>query len=302
MNSFKVRLQAWIKRLLRPVGRPLKRFAKPMYQRLRTGWRALQAHHQVGKLLPILERTVENLRHEREQSDQLILALYQTLNYPPGVSEKRIPANFAVPLGNQRLLVAHPHAPFMLLDTDDLSTTPRIVLNRYQPGVSTALRRLVRPGEVALDLDAAPGFHTLTLAVAVGNRGRVDAFVHAEREQEMLGTNLTATGLRNVTRCWLNQEPVALLKEIGRSPNLIRVGARVRVATIVELLSVPNVRFVFSWALEQETHPIAAALHAAGLNFWTIDPDGTLFRTTWDEMARNGAVGEAHYVAGRSLE
>ena len=176
------------------------------------------------------------------------------------------------------------------------------MLNRYQPGVSTALRRLVRPGEVALDLDAAPGFHTLTLAVAVGNRGRVDAFVHAEREQEMLGTNLTATGLRNVTRCWLNQEPVALLKEIGRSPNLIRVGARVRVATIVELLSVPNVRFVFSWALEQETHPIAAALHAAGLNFWTIDPDGTLFRTTWDEMARNGAVGEAHYVAGRSLE
>ncbi len=83
MNSFKVRLRAWIKQMLRPFSRPVKRLAKPIYLRLRNGMLTLRAHYQMGKLLPVLERTVEHLRHEREQSDQLILALFQTLHYPP---------------------------------------------------------------------------------------------------------------------------------------------------------------------------------------------------------------------------
>jgi hypothetical protein len=306
MNSFKVRLKAWIKRMLRPVVRPVRKLAKPIYLRLRTGASAIQAHYQVGKLLPVLERTVENLRHEREQSDQLILALYQTINYPPTAGEKRVAANFAVPLGGNKLLVAHPFASFMLLDSEDLQVTPQVVMNRYEPGVGSAIRQLLRPGDVAIDLGAAPGVHTLTMATTVGNRGAVHAFVRDLHEQQWLQTNLKATGLDRVARCWLDRDVMSVLEEMGQQPRLIRVGASDDHAKLAMLLTdapaLSTVRILFAWPATKETCELAEALCALRLNFWNIDPEGTLFRTSMAEMRFRSADQECYYVAARSLE
>src|SRR5207245_8970034 len=78
------------------------------------------------------------------------------------------PAFSAVPLGENRILTAHPSAAFMLLDSCDLVDTPRMIAGAYQPHVTKALQQLAKPGCCYADLGAGTGFHTLTLAATSG--------------------------------------------------------------------------------------------------------------------------------------
>lgn len=65
----------------------------------------------------------------------------------------------------------------------------------FDPWVDRTLRRLVRPGEVALDIGANIGATSLVLARAVGHRGKVIAFEPHPTSVEFLRANLLANSL-----------------------------------------------------------------------------------------------------------
>ena len=62
--------------------------------------------------------------------------------------------------------------------------------NVYERGTRAALRRLVQPGSLVLDIGANIGAHTLTLAQLVGPSGRVFAFEPTDYAYGKLQRNL----------------------------------------------------------------------------------------------------------------
>lgn len=62
--------------------------------------------------------------------------------------------------------------------------------NFYERGTRAALRRLVQPGSLVLDIGANIGAHTLTLAQSVGPNGRVLAFEPTDYAHGKLQRNL----------------------------------------------------------------------------------------------------------------
>ena len=60
-----------------------------------------------------------------------------------------------------------------LLDGIDFSI---YLLSSFEPKTQTAFKKLVEPGDIAIDIGANRGAHTLALARAVGFEGRVIAF------------------------------------------------------------------------------------------------------------------------------
>ena len=65
----------------------------------------------------------------------------------------------------------------------------------FDPWVDTTLRRLARPGDVALDIGANIGSTSLVLARAVGPGGRVIAFEPHPGNAKLLRSNLSANAL-----------------------------------------------------------------------------------------------------------
>src|SRR5258708_21501632 len=65
--------------------------------------------------------------------------------------------------------------------------------NIYERQTKAALRRLVSPGSLVLDIGANIGAHTLDLAQLVGPNGRVIAFEPTDYAFRKLGRNLDLT-------------------------------------------------------------------------------------------------------------
>jgi FkbM family methyltransferase len=60
----------------------------------------------------------------------------------------------------------------------------------YEPGVTAALERLVRPGDVCLDLGAHVGYFTLLMARLAGPDGRVTAFEASDENARVVRRNI----------------------------------------------------------------------------------------------------------------
>jgi FkbM family methyltransferase len=108
----------------------------------------------------------------------------------PGVSEWSMFA--PVYCGHGRILAYHPKAEFIYLDAADLSITPRVVSNNYETDVTRALASLVLPGFVVVECGANQGFHTLSMAIMVGQKGRILAFEPDPRNLDVLRDNVTS--------------------------------------------------------------------------------------------------------------
>lgn len=63
-------------------------------------------------------------------------------------------------------------------------------LNMFEPGVTRALARLLKPGDVVVDVGANVGAHALRMAQRVGEQGRVYAFEPTEFGFQKFSTNL----------------------------------------------------------------------------------------------------------------
>jgi FkbM family methyltransferase len=83
---------------------------------------------------------------------------------------------------------------------DDHLIGRRIAANRgWEPEVSLALRRLLRPGQVLVDIGANIGFHSLLGAHLVGPKGKVIAFEMDGANCALLRASMAANGFEHIT-------------------------------------------------------------------------------------------------------
>ena len=73
-----------------------------------------------------------------------------------------------------------------------------LVIDRYEPGVSDCLRRLLQPGMVFCDVGANFGVFVLLGSRLVGPSGRVFAFEPVPSNRDVLERNIARNGARNV--------------------------------------------------------------------------------------------------------
>ncbi len=114
---------------------------------------------------------------------RLARALRALLNaaVPAGLSEVSVVAG---PLRGTRLLL-------------DLKTEKYLWLGTYEPWVQEAIRRYLRPGQVAWDVGAFIGYHTLLMYRTCGP-GRVVALEPDPANRARLEKNLALNGTRDV--------------------------------------------------------------------------------------------------------
>src|SRR5262249_27304387 len=133
------RMQA-IKQTTRALLRPFyRRFIRFLYEPAVTA--VEQQSRTVNRSLRELRASVAAAEQQTGAVTESVRALQAAVT----ALEQR-PTIDAVDLGEGRLLGPHPCFPFMILDGQDLIVTPQVITKCYEPGTTSALRRLVRPG------------------------------------------------------------------------------------------------------------------------------------------------------------
>jgi FkbM family methyltransferase len=87
----------------------------------------------------------------------------------------------------------------MIVDTGDTVGCVVAVSGVWEPHVTEVFRRLVRPGDVVVDVGAHIGYYTLLASRLVGGDGHVYAFEPTPARFAELRTNLELNGVTNVT-------------------------------------------------------------------------------------------------------
>lgn len=302
-------MKAMLKRMLRPFYRAARKILRPIGDRIRGPLSHLLYPPEFENVFRNLEQITSNLKGYVDQSDQMLLAMFRTLQLPATV-ERPIP--FApVSLGNGRILAKHPAANFLFVDANDLRETPRILLGDYHPDVTEALQRLVRPGACCVDLGAGVGYHTLTMAHAAGRDGRIVAIEFDKHRASLLRDNLIANDLSEScvpfdpkhgastaeAMRWL----ISRLTSLNRQPDVVRVGGEFDWGAVRDILA--------AWTDSGSTRLLlstrgsfSAANALQDLSFWRIAAGGSLFRATIDEIEELGQQQETYFIAAKSLQ
>ena len=80
-------------------------------------------------------------------------------------------------LGDHTAIASTRGNSLVLLDTRDRAFTPHLALaGHWESDVERALVRLLKRGQRIVEVGANMGYHTLTMARAIGRTGRIDAF------------------------------------------------------------------------------------------------------------------------------
>jgi FkbM family methyltransferase len=99
------------------------------------------------------------------------------------------------------------------LRTNDRGAVRLVAERWYEPGVRTAIRRLLRPGMTVVDVGANIGYYTVQFSSLVGPSGLVLAFEPQETALSELQFNLRLNACNNVVVI-----PVALSDSTGTAP------------------------------------------------------------------------------------
>jgi FkbM family methyltransferase len=86
----------------------------------------------------------------------------------------------------------------MALDRADASVSVQIFEGAYEPHVAAMLDRLLRPGDVFIDVGANVGYHSFRAASAVGAEGRVVAVEANPENARLIAHTIESNGLTNV--------------------------------------------------------------------------------------------------------
>ncbi|PWS34044.1 hypothetical protein DFH01_27330 [Falsiroseomonas bella] len=98
-------------------------------------------------------------------------------------------------LGDQRALAVTGGGHKIFLDTRDVGLTPHIALDGiWEVHIEKLVRRLLRPAATVVEVGANMGYHTLSMAEAVGPTGRVHAFEANPRMVALLRDSIAVNG------------------------------------------------------------------------------------------------------------
>ena len=116
---------------------------------------------------------------------------------------------------------AHPHGDLIYLDAGDTSLLPSLLKRGYwEPAITRALLRLVRPGDQVIEIGANVGYYTLLFAGLVGHRGSVIAFEADPRTSGLLRRSVAANErlpiVRVVAKAVSDRPGRATLHKLGR--------------------------------------------------------------------------------------
>ena len=102
----------------------------------------------------------------------------------------------AVYVGANRVLTTTIHGQPLYVDARDLSLSPQLILNgNWEPGVTRALRSLVKPGMTVVEIGANVGWYTILLGRLVSPQGCLRAFEANPAIFELLVENIDINGL-----------------------------------------------------------------------------------------------------------
>ena len=87
-------------------------------------------------------------------------------------------------------------------DPSDIVERPAWLFGTYEPDVADIFERTLRTGDVALDIGAHAGLHTVVLAAMVGVTGRVVAFEPNPRSVRRLRRNIELNGFGDSVLIW----------------------------------------------------------------------------------------------------
>jgi FkbM family methyltransferase len=87
----------------------------------------------------------------------------------------------------------------MELDTSDFLQREIFVSGDFEPNVRRHILRILKPGDLFLDIGANVGFFSLLASKAVGPSGKVFAFEPAPKAHDALRRNLALNHIQNVT-------------------------------------------------------------------------------------------------------
>jgi FkbM family methyltransferase len=87
----------------------------------------------------------------------------------------------------------------MDLATSDFLQREIFIAGDFEPDVRRGIQRILKPGDVFLDIGANVGFFALQAAKAVGPGGKVHAFEPAPKAHDAFKRNLQLNGITNVT-------------------------------------------------------------------------------------------------------
>ena len=97
-------------------------------------------------------------------------------------------------LGDRVLTSTHRGDALYLMPLD-LDLTPSIIRNgEWEPNVERTIITALRPGDIAIDVGANVGYHTLTMAAAVGSGGQVHAFEANPEVMRLLRATMFVNG------------------------------------------------------------------------------------------------------------
>ncbi len=118
-----------------------------------------------------------------------------------GVKNVSLPATPARPpqpycyLGEGRALALTHRGQMIFLDTRDLGLTPHIAMHgTWEMDVEAVLGRLLRRGQRVAEVGANMGYHSLTMAEAVGPEGHIDSFEANPAVLPLLRATLSVNG------------------------------------------------------------------------------------------------------------
>ena len=120
-----------------------------------------------------------------------------------------------------------------------------IYLNAYQVNITGLIKRLLRPGDVYVDVGASIGYFVAVAARCVGPAGRVYAYEPQPYHCQILERNISANALGNVTvrpvACWSSAGTAELHNFEGTRPTHASLGLRPD-KSVATTMTVPTVR------------------------------------------------------------
>ncbi len=216
---------------------------------------------------------------------RFIADLFRRLGYKLSalaVSLSRTPARL-MRQGSDRQLYATPDGDLLWLNSVGYLDRQVIETGRFEPDSLAAVRKLVREGDVVLDVGANIGFFTIRFGRQVGANGRVIASEPTSHYRTVLERNLAENGLTNVQILdyGLSDRADTVPIDIGQSSATMHSPAGFDKVLFQEVILIARL------------DDVATSLALRRLDFVKIDVDGHdpfVLRGAWDTLLEYSPV------------